>query len=190
MPGCWFILLRYTLRVDNVLFRTYDTRIFHSFASSPPTIIREISGWEAPYASVQRASTVHHTHFVAMLPALSASPQIRRFDPFDRPGLHSEGLGRIAESYDSKNRSANWLARDGQQERSRQAHFLAYSTIDFKFRVLRDRPGGHSHFWYSRIDNVYQYNHELVNKYKASGKAKERKVWYHISFASRFACET
>ncbi|KJA29727.1 hypothetical protein HYPSUDRAFT_31711 [Hypholoma sublateritium FD-334 SS-4] len=54
MPTCWFILLRYTLRVDNVLFRTYDTRIFHSFASSPPTIIREISGWEAPYASVQR----------------------------------------------------------------------------------------------------------------------------------------
>ncbi|GJE84572.1 type 2A phosphatase activator TIP41 [Phanerochaete sordida] len=53
MPTCFFILSRFTLRVDNVLFRTYDTRIYHSFASSPPLIIRETSGWEAPYDRVK-----------------------------------------------------------------------------------------------------------------------------------------
>ncbi|KAG6910764.1 hypothetical protein DXG01_007651 [Tephrocybe rancida] len=54
MPTCIFILARFTLRVDNVLFRTHDTRIYHSFASQPPVIIRETSGWEAPYDRVKR----------------------------------------------------------------------------------------------------------------------------------------
>ncbi|KAI0065699.1 TIP41-domain-containing protein [Artomyces pyxidatus] len=53
MPTCIFILSRFTLRVDNVLFRARDTRIYHSFASSPPTVIRETSGWEAPYDRVK-----------------------------------------------------------------------------------------------------------------------------------------
>ncbi|KAF8655341.1 hypothetical protein AX16_003114 [Volvariella volvacea WC 439] len=54
MPTCIFILSRFTLRVDNVLFRTHDTRLYHSFSSSPPTFIRETGGWEAPYDRVQR----------------------------------------------------------------------------------------------------------------------------------------
>ncbi|TCD69234.1 hypothetical protein EIP91_008337 [Steccherinum ochraceum] len=54
MPTCIFILSRFTLRVDNVLFRTFDTRIYHSFASNPPLIVRETSGWEAPYERVKR----------------------------------------------------------------------------------------------------------------------------------------
>lgn len=56
MPTCFFILSRFTLRVDNVLFRTYDTRIYHSFGASPPLVVRETSGWEAPYDRVKRVS--------------------------------------------------------------------------------------------------------------------------------------
>ncbi|KAF8258589.1 TIP41-like family-domain-containing protein [Lactarius quietus] len=41
MPTCIFILSRFTLRVDNVLFRAHDTRIYHSFASAPPLLVRE-----------------------------------------------------------------------------------------------------------------------------------------------------
>jgi type 2A phosphatase activator TIP41 len=55
MPTCIFILSRFTLRVDNVLFRAHDTRIYHSFASSPPVVVRETRGWEAPYDRVKRA---------------------------------------------------------------------------------------------------------------------------------------
>ncbi|PPR02654.1 hypothetical protein CVT24_002137 [Panaeolus cyanescens] len=55
MPTCFFILSRFTLRVDNVLFRTYDTRIYHSFASPDPKIlVRERSAWEAPYSVVKQ----------------------------------------------------------------------------------------------------------------------------------------
>ncbi|KAG6841845.1 hypothetical protein C0991_006252 [Blastosporella zonata] len=54
MPTCIFILARFTLRVDNVLFRTHDTRIYHSFESQPPLVIRETCGWEAPYDRVKR----------------------------------------------------------------------------------------------------------------------------------------
>ncbi|CCM00181.1 uncharacterized protein FIBRA_02209 [Fibroporia radiculosa] len=54
MPTCLFILSRFVLRVDHVLFRAYDTRIYHSFASSPPLVVRETSGWEAPYEWVRR----------------------------------------------------------------------------------------------------------------------------------------
>lgn len=59
MPTCLFILQRFTLRVDNVLFRTYDTRIYHSFASSPPLVIRETNGWEAPYERVKVVRQAH-----------------------------------------------------------------------------------------------------------------------------------
>jgi len=52
MPTCIFILARLTLRVDNVLFRIHDTRVFHSYSSDPPLVIRETSGWEAPYHQV------------------------------------------------------------------------------------------------------------------------------------------
>ncbi|KAJ7797308.1 type 2A phosphatase activator TIP41 [Mycena olivaceomarginata] len=55
MPTCIFILARFTLRVDNVLFRTHDTRLYHSFASKPPLVVRETSGWEAPYDRVKGA---------------------------------------------------------------------------------------------------------------------------------------
>ncbi|KAI0686002.1 type 2A phosphatase activator TIP41 [Cytidiella melzeri] len=54
MPTCIFILSRWTLRVDNVLFRTFDTRLYHSLTSSPPLVVRETSGWEAPYLRIKR----------------------------------------------------------------------------------------------------------------------------------------
>ncbi|KAG7097329.1 hypothetical protein E1B28_004688 [Marasmius oreades] len=53
MPTCVFILSRFTLRVDNVLFRTFDTRLYHSFSSNPPLVVRETCGWEAPYDRVK-----------------------------------------------------------------------------------------------------------------------------------------
>jgi len=62
MPTSLFILSRFTLRVDNVLFRTQDTRFYHSFASKPPLIVRDISGWEAPYERVQRVSISTFLH--------------------------------------------------------------------------------------------------------------------------------
>ena len=58
MPTCIFILSRFTLRVDNVLFRAHDTRVYHSFASAPPLIVRETRGWEAPYERVKRVLLV------------------------------------------------------------------------------------------------------------------------------------
>lgn len=60
MPTCIFILSRFALRVDHVLFRIFDTRIYCSFASSPPLIVRETSGWEAPYERVKRVCTLDH----------------------------------------------------------------------------------------------------------------------------------
>lgn len=56
MPTCLFLLARFTLRVDGVLFRTHDTRVYHSFASAPPLVVRETSGWEAPYDRVKGVS--------------------------------------------------------------------------------------------------------------------------------------
>jgi type 2A phosphatase activator TIP41 len=58
MPTCIFILSRFTLRVDNVLFRTHDTRMYHSFTSKPPLIVRETSGWEAPYERIKWVITL------------------------------------------------------------------------------------------------------------------------------------
>lgn len=51
MPHSFFILQRHFLRVDGVLFRVRDVRLFHLFSSNK--IIREVSGWEAPYDAVK-----------------------------------------------------------------------------------------------------------------------------------------
>ncbi|TPX30920.1 hypothetical protein SmJEL517_g05611 [Synchytrium microbalum] len=51
MPSCFLVLLRYFLRVDNVIFRVNDTRLYHEFGQS--CLIREFSSREAPYATVR-----------------------------------------------------------------------------------------------------------------------------------------
>ena len=51
MPHSWFILARLFVRVDNVLFRMYDVRLYHAFGSGE--VIREISGMEADYDHVK-----------------------------------------------------------------------------------------------------------------------------------------
>jgi len=53
MPSCLFVLMRFSLRVDNVLFRTFDTRLYHSFHSNPAFVVLETKGWEAPYDMVK-----------------------------------------------------------------------------------------------------------------------------------------
>ncbi|WWC68108.1 uncharacterized protein I206_102029 [Kwoniella pini CBS 10737] len=52
MPHSFFILSRLFLRVDDVLFRIRDVRIYHEFGSSE--IIKEISGMEVSYDQVKK----------------------------------------------------------------------------------------------------------------------------------------
>ncbi|KAG0304000.1 hypothetical protein BGZ98_006046 [Dissophora globulifera] len=47
MPSCFLILLRFFLRVDDVLFRIHDTRIYHRFETN--TVVRECSTRESSY---------------------------------------------------------------------------------------------------------------------------------------------
>ncbi|KAF9954776.1 hypothetical protein BGZ72_004283 [Mortierella alpina] len=47
MPSCFFILLRFFLRVDDVLFRIYDTRVYHQFGTN--SVLRECSSRENSY---------------------------------------------------------------------------------------------------------------------------------------------
>lgn len=55
MPSCFFLLLRFFLRVDDVLFRVNDTRIYHQFGTNH--IIREYSSKEEHYNAVRSVST-------------------------------------------------------------------------------------------------------------------------------------
>ncbi|KAK4684967.1 type 2A phosphatase activator TIP41, partial [Tremellales sp. Uapishka_1] len=52
MPHSFFILSRLFVRVDNVLFRIYDVRIYHAFGTAE--VIREITGMEGEYADVKQ----------------------------------------------------------------------------------------------------------------------------------------
>jgi len=45
MPASFFILLRYFLRIDNVMLRMNDTRYYHEFGSD--FILREYTSREA-----------------------------------------------------------------------------------------------------------------------------------------------
>ncbi|KAJ3669825.1 hypothetical protein LUZ60_010149 [Juncus effusus] len=56
MPSCWFLLLRFWLRVDGVLMRLRDTRVYCSFnennENSKPNIIREICWRESSFRNL------------------------------------------------------------------------------------------------------------------------------------------
>lgn len=51
MPSCFFILLRFFLRVDNVMIRVNDTRYYHEFKTN--YIIREYSSKECAFNLVK-----------------------------------------------------------------------------------------------------------------------------------------
>jgi len=51
MGDCWFLLLRYYLRSDDVLVRIFDTRIFGSFDKNE--ILREFQHKEATYEELK-----------------------------------------------------------------------------------------------------------------------------------------
>ncbi|KAJ2780491.1 Tap42 interacting protein [Coemansia javaensis] len=51
MPSGFFVLQRFFLRVDGVLFRIFDTRIYHEFGSD--AVIREFSTREMPFDDVR-----------------------------------------------------------------------------------------------------------------------------------------
>lgn len=57
MPHSFFVLYRLFLRVDNVLFRMYDIRMYHQFGSDE--VIREICGMEADYEDIKSVSHLH-----------------------------------------------------------------------------------------------------------------------------------
>lgn len=56
MPTSFFVLMRFYMRVDNVLVRVYDTRVFHQ--SDKDYIIREITKREAPIKDLKVPLTV------------------------------------------------------------------------------------------------------------------------------------
>ena len=55
MPSSFFVLARFFLRVDHVLFRIFDIRLYHDFSSTE--VIRETKGKEAPYDQVKQVSS-------------------------------------------------------------------------------------------------------------------------------------
>ncbi|EEB12723.1 conserved hypothetical protein [Pediculus humanus corporis] len=56
MPTCFFILLRFFLRVDNVLIKINDTRLYHEFENN--YIIREYTAREAKIDELKVPSTL------------------------------------------------------------------------------------------------------------------------------------
>jgi len=50
MPQCFFVLMRYWLRIDHVMFRVNDTRLFHEFKKD--YLLREYQSKESTYQSV------------------------------------------------------------------------------------------------------------------------------------------
>eukprot|EP00850_Spirogloea_muscicola_P003609 SM000014S00397 [mRNA] locus=s14:1148346:1151401:+ [translate_table: standard] len=66
MPRCWFVLLRYWLRVDGALMRLRDARLFCPFSENPvevPKVLREWSHREETFESLAKRG----------LPAMPAS---------------------------------------------------------------------------------------------------------------------
>jgi len=101
MPTSFFILSRFFLRVDGVLFRLFDTRVYHSLASDPPLIVRETNGWEAKHDSIKQflptpdLSPLNDPNFVAR--SITSMSKSRTQDP-NHPGSSGwKALGTTVE---------------------------------------------------------------------------------------------
>lgn len=53
MPNAWFVLVRYYLRVDNVVVRLFDTRLYHEIGTD--YILREFKHQEGSYDALKKA---------------------------------------------------------------------------------------------------------------------------------------
>lgn len=53
MPKCWLVLVRYWLRVDGMLVKLRDTRLFCAF-SQPGRVLREVRWCEGSYEELRR----------------------------------------------------------------------------------------------------------------------------------------
>lgn len=112
MPTCIFILSRFTLRVDNVLFRAHDTRIYHSFASAPPLVVREMRGWEAPFERVKRVrSDCSSPRLWFISPPFLGPATAGRLDAAYRRELYLQSTFGYAEGDVARGRRRHWLAR-------------------------------------------------------------------------------
>ncbi|KAG9128273.1 hypothetical protein FRC07_001914 [Ceratobasidium sp. 392] len=97
MPGSLFVLSRFTLRVDDVLFRNFDTRIFHSFSGSP-LVVRDVRGWEAPYKTLRQASELLHSLEAYSLPFAQLLPNPEDLTPLTDPQWIARMLASLPES--------------------------------------------------------------------------------------------
>ncbi|KAL4446807.1 hypothetical protein ABPG77_008051 [Micractinium sp. CCAP 211/92] len=58
MPRCWYVLLRFWLRVDHVMVRLRETRVFCQFDTSPPPaarVLREVRYHEGTFTDLRAA---------------------------------------------------------------------------------------------------------------------------------------
>lgn len=78
MPSGWLVLQRFFLRVDDVVFRVFDTRMYVSFdphdgdavpgtRDTVPRVIRECRGLQAPYAVVKQRLPLYRTRDLSLL---------------------------------------------------------------------------------------------------------------------------
>jgi hypothetical protein len=61
MKSCFFILSRYWLRLDGVVFRLFDTRIYHEFGTD--FVLREVQFKESSYQSISQVFNVKETSY-------------------------------------------------------------------------------------------------------------------------------
>ncbi|KAG8727272.1 hypothetical protein FRC12_022644 [Ceratobasidium sp. 428] len=104
MPGSLFVLSRFTLRVDDVLFRNFDTRIYHSFSGSP-LVVRDVRGWEAPYKTLRQLlpnpedlTPLTDPQWIARM--LASLPESMTMDKSGKRGTGWRGLGVRVEVLD------------------------------------------------------------------------------------------
>ncbi|KAL1922334.1 uncharacterized protein VTP21DRAFT_9873 [Calcarisporiella thermophila] len=65
MPSCFFILQRFFLRVDDVLFKMNDTRVYHEFGTN--SILREYTAREESYDRIRSMIPKKQAGDVSML---------------------------------------------------------------------------------------------------------------------------
>lgn len=99
MPNCWFLLSKMFLRVDGVILRSRETRLFHKFPSSPAAAGEGAAAVEVSVEVLWREYSSEQTESVFTLPTSASSFLSSSLEREDRE------LSKLLTSRDSRNKT-------------------------------------------------------------------------------------
>ena len=118
MPQCWFVLLRFWLRVDRVLVRLYETRLMGSLNQAPgaPLVSREVRQSQGTFEQLRSAGAPPAGVSVSLLRIVMH--EVERYALFSAPCLPAPHVPQSRQEAFTIQRGLSYILRPAHCQRN------------------------------------------------------------------------